>query len=179
MIGAAALLAAATAHAAAGAMDVTVGGGTVVPAHQSGSVAYASLGLASFIADGHALGLRVAIAPSGVGGDGADRATTAWAPGIDYRAYLAPSARLTPFFTAGLGFVLADRAPQGRDNLASLAGQVGVGLEAGLSLRSGSRLIVAPALGFAPGAFFGGGPFSLAAPIADLRIGVRSGPPSE
>ena len=179
MMGALAGLAAGSAMAATGAIDLTVGGGTVVPVDRSGTIEYATVGLASFVADRHALGLRVALAPAGVLARGGIGATAAWSPSVHYRAYLTDAPAVAPFFTAGLGFVLADRSAQGRTNLASMAGHVGVGLEAGVRLRSGSRLIVAPALGFAPGAFFGGGPFSIAAPVADLRIGMRSGPTTE
>jgi hypothetical protein len=171
----AALMVGASAVAATGAIDLTVGGGTVVPADRAGTIEYATVGLASFLADRHALGLRVALAPAGAPARDGSGATIAWSPSADYRAFLVDAPRVAPFFTAGLGFVLADRSAQGRTNLASMAGQVGLGLEARVRLRSGSWLTVAPAVGFAPGAFFGGGPFSIAAPIADLRIGMRSG----
>jgi hypothetical protein len=165
------LLAGAALAQDAATMDVMVGGAVVVPTGRSGAAQIAQVGVSTALSRHHHLGLRLGVAPPG-----AATTHTIWAPAVDYRGFFRLDGPMDPFFTAQLGFLLADRSSEGRTNLAEAAGALGLGFELGWPMGA-RRVFLAPSVGLAPGAFFGDGPFSVAAPIADLRIGLRT-PPS-
>lgn len=150
-----------------GELDLTVGSGVVVPRGRSGTATVATLGLSTALSARHSLGLRVGLVPRGKASG-----WTVWAPAVDYRGFFRRGGSLDPFLSAQLGFLLADRRTSNRLNLAALAGAVGLGFEKAwpVGLRS---VFVAPSMGVAPGAFFGDGPFSVAAPMAGVQCGVR------
>lgn len=150
-----------------GELDLTVGSEVVVPRGQSGTATVVTLGLSTALSARHRLGLRVGVVPRGRGAR-----WPVWAPAVDYRVFLRRGGPLDPFLAAQLGFLLADRRASRRVNLAALAGAVGLGFEKAWLV--GRRSVyVAPSMGIAPGAFFGDGPFSVAAPMAGVRCGVR------
>ena len=151
--------------ALAGDVELGTRGGVAVPVGRSGSLPFGGVDLATAVSEQHTLGLEVSAS--------ADRADPGWAPAVVWRGTLDRGRPLTPFLAAALGFALAERPAADGGNLARLAGRLAVGLEAARPLGGDATLLVAPAIGLVPGAFFGGGPFSVAAPTAHLRVAVR------
>ena len=148
-------------------LDLTVGSGVVVPRGRSGTATVATLGISTALSARHSLGLRVGFVPRGGVSE-----WTVWAPAVDYRGFFRRGGPLDPFLSAQVGFLLADRRASRRVNLAALAGAVSLGFEKAWPIGHRS-VFVAPSIGVAPGAFFGNGPFSVAAPMAGIQYGVR------
>jgi hypothetical protein len=141
-------------------------GSIAVPANGNGDVMAAGAGMGILFSDSQQFGLRFIYMhqpPSNPLATDTPAVPWAWGPVLDWQWTVRPESRASIFLASSLGYVYGTPKDGVSDNVILPILEGGVGLRLSKKLQDGTRLYIAPQLGFVPGAV---------APFSALDIGM-------
>ena len=137
-----------------------------VPARSNGDIIVAGAGMGVVVDETQQVGMRFIYMhrpPANPLAEDTPAVPWAWGPVLDWQVTFQPESRAGLYVAASLGFVYGVPSDTSADNVILPILEGGVGLRLSHKLRTGTKLYMAPELGFVPGAL---------APYAALNVGM-------